>query len=172
MGRSARVGGAQDSARRAIEWRSLGNGLKWCLAFYGIELAGAIAVPVNTRFTDTEVEYVINDSGSKFVCLPNEPLPDGPALAVENLQSEDIAAIFYTSGTTGFPKGAITTHGISSNIENCRRVSGCHRWQLAHPGIGALFHVTGAIANSYPRVRAKSTTVIMPALRRCRRFSG
>ena len=48
----------------------LGNGLDWCLAFFGIQLAGAIAVPVNTRFSEAEVEYVINDSGSKFVFMP------------------------------------------------------------------------------------------------------
>src|SRR5216683_2224522 len=124
----------------------LGNGLKWCVAFYGIELAGAIAVPVNTRFTDTEVEYVINDSGSKVVFLPNEPLPDGPALAVENLKPEDIAAIFYTSGTTGFPKGAMTTHGnFLTNSENAFRCLGSDRSE--GPDISTLvavplFHVT------------------------------
>ncbi len=142
----------------------LGNGLKWCVAFYGIELAGAIAVPVNTRFTDTEVEYVINDSGSKVACLPNEPLPDGPALAVENLKPEDIAAIFYTSGTTGFPKGAMTTHGnFLSNIENCRRVSrlpfdGSLRTLVSVP----LFHVTGCNSQLLPACEGMSTTVIMP----------
>jgi acyl-CoA synthetase (AMP-forming)/AMP-acid ligase II len=166
--RSARVAGGLQALgiergdRVAI---SLGNGLKWCLAFFGIELAGAIAVPVNTRFTDTEVEYVINDSGSKFVCLANELLPDGPALAVENLQSEDIAAIFYTSGTTGFPKGAITTHGnFLSNIENCRRVSvlpfdGSLRTLVSVP----LFHVTGCNSQFLVACEGKSTTVIMPA---------
>src|ERR1700737_398343 len=67
--RSARVAGGLEALgiergdRVAIR---LGNGLKWCLAFYGIELAGAIAVPVNTRFTDTEVEYVIKDSATKL----------------------------------------------------------------------------------------------------------
>ncbi len=160
----------------------LGNGLKWCVAFFGIELAGAIVVPVNTRFTDAEVQYVINDSGSKFVCLPNEPLPDGPALAVENLQSEDIAAIFYTSGTTGFPKGAITTRGnFLSNIENCRRVSrlpfdGSLRTLVSVP----LFHVTGCNSQFLVACEGKSTTVIMPTFEvqtfcphsKCRRFSG
>src|SRR3984893_14961007 len=166
--RSARVAGGLQALgiergdRVAIR---LGNGLKWCLAFYGIELAGATAVPVNTRFTDTEVEYVINDSGSKFVCLPNEPLPDGPARAVENLQLEDIAAIFYTSGPTGFPKGAITTHeNFLSNIENCRRVSrlpfdGSLRTLVSVP----LFHVTGCNSQLLPACEGKSTTVIMPA---------
>jgi acyl-CoA synthetase (AMP-forming)/AMP-acid ligase II len=166
--RSARVAGGLEALGIARGDRvaiRLGNGLKWCLAFYGIELAGAIAVPVNTRFTDTEVEYVINDSGSKFVCLSDEPLPDGPALAVENLQSEDTAAIFYTSGTTGFPKGAITTHGnFLSNIENCRRVAhlpfdGSLRTLVSVP----LFHVTGCNSQFLVACEGKSTTVIMPA---------
>ena len=163
--RSARVAGGLQALgikrgdRVAIR---LGNGLKWCLAFFGIELAGAIAVPVNTRFSESEVEYVINDSGSKFVCLPNEPLPDGPALAVEDLQPEDVAAIFYTSGTTGFPKGAITTHGnFLANIENCRRVSrlpfdGSLRTLVSVP----LFHVTGCNSQLLPACEGKSTTVI------------
>jgi len=88
----------------------LGNGLDWCLAFFGIQLAGAIAVPVNTRFSESETEYVVSDSGSKYVFLPGAPLPEGPSLAVDDLSPNDVSAIFYTSGTTGFPKGAVTTH--------------------------------------------------------------
>ncbi len=71
--RSARIAGGlrnlgiERGDRVAIR---LGNGLDWCLAFFGIQLAGAIAVPVNTRFSESEAEYVITDSGSKFVCLP------------------------------------------------------------------------------------------------------
>ena len=104
----------------------LGNGLDWCLAFFGIQLAGAVAVPVNTRFSESEAEYVITDSGSKFVCLPGSPLPRGPSLAVDDLGPDDLSAIFYTSGTTGFPKGAMTTHeDFLSNIETCRRVFPC-----------------------------------------------
>jgi len=33
----------------------LGNGLDWCLAFFGIQMSGAVAVPVNTRFAAPEV---------------------------------------------------------------------------------------------------------------------
>jgi long-chain acyl-CoA synthetase len=156
-----RARGVEQGDRVAIR---LGNGLKWCLAFFGIELAGAIAVPVNTRFTESEAEYVLNDSGSKVVCLPNEPLPDGPALAVEYLHQEDVAAIFYTSGTTGFPKGAMTTHGnFLSNIENCRRVGqlpfdGSLRTLVSVP----LFHVTGCNSQFLTACEGKNTTVIMP----------
>ena len=123
----------------------LGNGLDWCLAFFGIQLAGAIAVPVNTRFSESEAEYVINDSGSKHVFLPGEPLPEGTSLAIDDSSPQDVSAIFYTSGTTGFPKGAMTTHeGFLSNIETCRRVmplpfDGTVRTLISVP----LFHVTG-----------------------------
>src|SRR5581483_8198362 len=37
----------------------LGNGTDWVLAFCGALLADAIVVPVNTRFTDEEADYVI-----------------------------------------------------------------------------------------------------------------
>jgi long-chain acyl-CoA synthetase len=56
----------------------LPNGLDWCLAFFGIQLAGAIAVPVNTRFSEPEIEYVLNDSGSQFVLQNGRAFPQGP----------------------------------------------------------------------------------------------
>src|SRR6266436_10335372 len=86
----------------------LGNGLDWCFAFFGAQMAGAVAVPVNTRFSEPEVEYVVTDSGSRFVFLPGSALPEGPPYVVEGLTQPDVAAIFYTSGTTGFPNGAMT----------------------------------------------------------------
>jgi acyl-CoA synthetase (AMP-forming)/AMP-acid ligase II len=142
----------------------LGNGLDWCLAFFGIQLAGAIAVPVNTRFSESEAEYVITDSGSKFVCLPGSSLPRGPSLAVDDLSPQEVSAIFYTSGTTGFPIGAMTTHeGFLSNIETCRRIfplpfDGTLRTLVSVP----LFHVTGCNSQLLPTCAGRGTTVIMP----------
>src|SRR5581483_12204315 len=110
---AARIAGglrAQGIARGDRVAIQLGNSLNWCLAFFGAQLAGAVVVPVNTRFSAAEAAYVIADSGARFSFLPGEPLPDGPPFAIEGLQRADVAAIFYTSGTTGFPKGALTTH--------------------------------------------------------------
>jgi acyl-CoA synthetase (AMP-forming)/AMP-acid ligase II len=135
------------------------------VAFWAIQMTGAIAVPVNTRFTDREIEYVVNDSGSKFVFLPGASLPSGKPLVLENLQYKDVAAIFYTSGTTGFPKGAMTTHeGFLSNIETCRRVSllpfdGTNRTLVSVP----LFHVTGCNSQFLVACEGGDCTVIMPA---------
>jgi acyl-CoA synthetase (AMP-forming)/AMP-acid ligase II len=143
----------------------LGNSLDWCTAFWGALMAGAIAVPVNTRFSEPEVEYVITDSGARFVFLPGQPLPFGHPFAVENLARPDVAAIFYTSGTTGFPKGAMTTHeGFLSNIETCRRVAtlpddGSLRTLVSVP----LFHVTGCNSQLLPSCKSGGATIIMPA---------
>jgi acyl-CoA synthetase (AMP-forming)/AMP-acid ligase II len=122
----------------------LGNGIDWVLAFWGAQLAGAVAVPVNTRFTDSEAQYVIDDSGSSYVF---GPLPDGAPTAVDELRPDDLAAIFYTSGTTGFPKGAMTSHeNFLANSENAVRCVGLDRDagnDLATIINVPLFHVTG-----------------------------
>src|SRR3954453_9475429 len=102
-----RANGVQRGDRTAI---LLGNGADWVLAFWGAQLAGAVVVPVNTRFKEAEVDYVISDSGASSVFRPGEPLPDGDPESAEDLGPDDLAAIFYTSGTTGFPKGAMTSH--------------------------------------------------------------
>ncbi|MGA2136534.1 MAG: AMP-binding protein [Bryobacteraceae bacterium] len=157
-----RAQGIRPGDRAAIR---LGNGLDWCLAFFGAQMAGAIVVPVNTRFSEPEVAYVISDSGSAFTFLPKQPLPDGPPFVTDHWKAQDVAAIFYTSGTTGFPKGAMTTHeSFLANTETCRRVNtlptdGSIRNLISVP----LFHVTGCNSQLLPTCESGSTTVIMPA---------
>jgi long-chain acyl-CoA synthetase len=148
--RAARVAGGLAEAgagrgeRVAIR---LGNGIEWVLAFFGAQLLGAVVVPVNTRFTDEEAAYVIEDSGAAYTFAPGAALPDGRPIAVEDLAPSDLAAIFYTSGTTGFPKGAMTSHGnFLTNSENAFRCLSTERSE--GPSISSLvsvplFHVTG-----------------------------
>jgi acyl-CoA synthetase (AMP-forming)/AMP-acid ligase II len=122
----------------------LPNGLDWVLAFWGAQLAGAVVVPVNTRFKDSEAQYVIEDSGASYVF---GALPDGEPTVVDDLRPDDLAAIFYTSGTTGFPKGAMTSHAnFLANSENAIRCVGLGRVAgQDHATIVnvPLFHVTG-----------------------------
>jgi acyl-CoA synthetase (AMP-forming)/AMP-acid ligase II len=139
-----RDAGLQRGDRAAIV---LPNGADWVLAFWGAQLAGVVAVPVNTRFKDSEVHYVIDDSGARHVFRAGEPLPDGEPAAVQDLAPDDLAAIFYTSGTTGFPKGAMTSHAnFLANTENALRCVGVDRSEgpsLATLINVPLFHVTG-----------------------------
>jgi long-chain acyl-CoA synthetase len=142
----------------------LANGNDWAYAFFGVQMAGAVAVPVNTRFSESEIEYVVTDSGSKYVFEDGEPLPDGEPFVCAGLGLSDLSAIFYTSGTTGFPKGAMTTHeNFLSNCETCRRVIGMDddvrlRNLISVP----MFHVTGCNSQLLLTLYLGGTTVIMP----------
>jgi len=154
--------GVEGGDRVAIR---LGNSLEWCVAFWGTVMSGAIVVPVNTRFSEPEIEYVLTDSGSRFVFLPGQPLPSGDPYVAEDLRQPDVAAIFYTSGTTGFPKGAMTTHeGFLSNCETCRRIvplpmDGSVRTLVSVP----LFHVTGCNSQLLTSCESGGGSVIMRA---------
>ena len=139
-----RAAGLEPGDRAAIV---LPNGTDWVLAFWGAQLAGLVVVPVNIRFKEPEIEYVISDSGARYVFRPGETLPDGQPVAEEGAEPDELAAIFYTSGTTGFPKGAMTSHAnFLANIENAIRAVGVDRGEgpsLATLINVPLFHVTG-----------------------------
>ena len=141
-----------------------GNKLEWVLAFLGTQLAGGVVVPVNTRFAAPEVDYVVSDSGAKVVLLPDQPLPDGAPYVCEDLGLGDLAAIFYTSGTTGFPKGAMTTHeNFVTNIENVIRIRKPRDGEPMRNLVSVpLFHVTGCNSQLLPTLSDVGTTIVMP----------
>ena len=98
---------------------------------------------------------------------PGDPLPDGPPLAVDDAGRGELAAIFYTSGTTGFPKGAMTSHeNFLSNVETAIRVIDIDR--ATGPATRnlvsvPLFHVTGCNSQLLLQVGLRGTTVVLPA---------
>jgi acyl-CoA synthetase (AMP-forming)/AMP-acid ligase II len=73
--------------------------------------AGAIPVPLNDRMRRDEIAHVVRDSGASLIIRSaaevdgHEPLVDAVPADVGS-----VAALFYTSGTTGKPKGAELTH--------------------------------------------------------------
>ena len=158
-----RAAGVDRGDRVAIR---LGNGVDWVLGFFGTLMAGGVAVPVNTRFTDAEARYVVEDSGARVVLEPGAPLPDGDPYVAEGLQRSDLAAVFYTSGTTGFPKGAMTSHeNFLSNTETARRVVGLagHDPSLRNLISVPLFHVTGCNSQLLVALQGGAAAVVMPA---------
>ena len=47
---------------------------EWCIAFIGVTAIGAIAVPLNGWWKDKELEYGLEDSGSKVIICDEERL--------------------------------------------------------------------------------------------------
>lgn len=160
-----RAAGVKEGDRVAVRYPA---GIDWALAFWGVVMAGGVAVAVNTRSAQPEVDFVLSDSGARLDLAPDAALPDGPPYVTEELGRADVAALFYTSGTTGHPKGVPTTHeAFLTNTENAIR---CLR-QPRDLGEGMrtlisvpLFHVTGCNSQLLAAARLGGASVIMPTL--------
>jgi long-chain acyl-CoA synthetase len=88
--------------------------LKNCPEYYEILFAcwhaGLVPVPMNAKLHRKEFDYIIANSGAKLFL---DALPDFPSSGGKEAfpaRPEDPAWLFYTSGTTGVPKGATLTH--------------------------------------------------------------
>ena len=144
----------------------LGNGVDWAIAFWGAHLAGAVVVPMNTRLARAETEFILADCGATYVVRPENPLPDGEPGELPDPAHTDVAALFYTSGTTGRPKGAMMTHeNFLTNVETvirCRRLSREPGFRHATLISVPLFHVTGCNSQFLTQVALGGTSVVMP----------
>jgi long-chain acyl-CoA synthetase len=128
---AARVAGLASGFARKLSLKSgdrVALAMKNCPEYYEILFAcwhaGITAVPMNAKLHPKEFAYILENSGSKacFVTPDLEaavpsgiPLPklndflDEPG-APADVEPDDVAWLFYTSGTTGVPKGAMLTH--------------------------------------------------------------
>ncbi|MFN3395421.1 MAG: AMP-binding protein [Thermodesulfovibrionales bacterium] len=111
----------------------LENRPEWGIIYFGVVASGAIAVPIDVRSTQEEIENLINDSEASFLFFSERTsvsVPGGKrGISVDSdlfkqicgieqsyqshpgrVEDSDLASIIYTSGTTGRPKGVMLSH--------------------------------------------------------------
>lgn len=106
----------------------LGTGLDFVLLYLGILRAGLVAVAVNPAYTAAETDFIRTDSGAALVldgAAARELLAGAPsgADAQRDRSGEDLAALLYTSGTSGLAKGAmLSARALIANVDQIAAV--------------------------------------------------
>jgi malonyl-CoA/methylmalonyl-CoA synthetase len=154
------------------------NSLDWVIAYLGVQRVGACAVMLNPDYHLAEARHILGDSEPKLV-VADEPraeiagklglnvvridrLPEGPVPPMPSLTPESPAAILYTSGTTGRPKGAVIDHG--NFLAQGRGALEVWRWTARDRLVHALplFHLHGLGMGLHGTLLSGSSAVLIP----------
>ncbi len=174
------------------------NCLEWLPIYFGILKTGALAVPLNFRYSSDEIEYCVNlaevdilvfgpsfigrveeiadrISKGRLLMYVGEGCPSfaddynslaancssqSPDIAIDD---QDYAAIYFSSGTTGFPKAILHKH--ESLVHSCKVEQNHHGQQkddvfLCIPPLyhtGAKMHWFGSLLSGSKAVLLKGT---------------
>ena len=109
----------------------LPKSIRECVAIFAVSAAGGVFVPIHPSLRPRQVRHIVADSGARvlltdaahaaglegalddlsdLVILDGEAGEDGTAVVPGAPAPDGLAAILYTSGSTGLPKGVMLSH--------------------------------------------------------------
>ena len=171
------------------------NGLEWLPVYFGILKSGAIAVPLNFRYTAEEIRYCLDLAdvsvlvfGPEFIGRIEEIadelesnhllffIGEGcPSFAEDYtyatmdcpstdpmiiVRDEDPAAIYFSSGTTGFPKAILHRHEALMHSAVCEQKHHSQQHDDVFLCIPPLYH-TGAKMHWFGSLISGSRAVLL-----------
>ncbi len=171
------------------------NCLDWLPVYFGILKTGALAVPLNFRYTADEIKYCLKKAdchglvfGSEFtgrietICdrIPDVQLllyvgEDCPVFAESydqyieycstsapriEISDDDYGAIYFSSGTTGFPKAILHKHRSLTHSAICEQKHHGQSREDCFLCIPPLYH-TGAKMHWFGSLQAGSRAIIL-----------
>ena len=166
-----------------------GNGLSFTTAVFATWRIGAIAVPLNFRLIAADLAVLLGDSGARLLLVgagmselavgavsamataPVVAQADGTGRFLLGVPDGDLpdstpggdapAAIMYTSGTTGRPKGVVISHDNAlQNSVTCTTVIG-RRPEDVELVMVPQFNITGLCSQTVPAMLAGMTAVLL-----------
>lgn len=166
------------------------NSPEFFIAYYAVLQAGAVVAPVNTFLKERELGHIINDAQPRFIITSPDrverfakaegatpppiitsdhfPHPGDDYVGDEpiDLEPHEMAALLYTSGTTGLPKGVmLSSTNIMTNV-----LQGVARLQIGNKerllGVLPLFHVFAQNVCVWSSFFVGATVILVPKIER------
>ena len=140
------------------------NSARYVIWFLAILELGAVAVPINNKLVEREIAYIVGNSKARLFLFDKPydavvakvaaeksglvllsahmPQPAEPTDGKPSVMLDSAAAVYYTSGTTGAPKGVVHTH--RTLIAGCLQASRAWGWDFDAPvsmAVTPMFHI-------------------------------
>jgi HIP---CoA ligase len=215
---AAMIANGVDPGDRVAVWAP--NGLRFVVAALGAVSAGAVLVPISTRFKGEEAAWILQKSGARLLLVgdgflgndyvgmlhgasaPDQPAAAGPlvprlpglgeivavgertpagttafedfldrgngvtpglvAARLDAVGEGDVADMFFTSGTTGQPKGAMTSHSQNVRVYEAWSAGVGLRRGDRYLLVNPLFHTFGYKAGLLACLIRGATLVLQP----------
>lgn len=164
------------------------NCFEFVISYFAVIKAGGVVIPVNPVLRPYEMSYILDHSDAKIIIyhkLVENTVKESIKAVDRELKlfssdqilewteeqadsifvdrdSEDVAVIMYTSGTTGKPKGAMLTHrNLLSNADSVIDGLGLVREDVMLTVL-PLFHSFGAMVGMIAPMMAGAKTALVP----------